>query len=97
VKKASAFTGRAARGRLYWIGTPIGKIASNENQYTTVAVDEIVDAIDDVRIAIAATVWEPTIVSRFANKVKRPFAITTPWIDTVAVNINVDSQRRRLL
>ena len=97
VKKASAFTGRAARGRLYWIGAPLSKLATNENQWTVSGAAEIEDAVDALRIAITGSVWQAVIVSRFANGVKRPFAITTNWIDSVTVDINVDSQRRRLL
>jgi len=97
VKKASAFTGRSARGRLYWIGSPLSKIATNENQYTVAGSDEIKDAVDAMRVGIIADAWKPVIVSRFNAGVKREFGETFDWISTVLVDINVDSQRRRLL
>lgn len=96
IKKASAFTGRTARGRLYWIGTALTQISTNESQYSVVGANTIRDAVDDMRAAITATVWQATIVSRFAAGLKRPFGVTTDWIDSVLVDINVDSQRRRL-
>ncbi len=97
IKKSSGLTGRSARGRLYWIGTPLGKLATNENQYTTAGRDEIVAAVEALRVAIGATAWDPIIVSRWLDNVKRSTGAVFPWVDTVAVNINVDSQRRRLI
>lgn len=97
IKKESGFTGRSARGRLYWIGTRSGDIASNENAYAPASVTAIVAAIEGLRVAIAATIWNPVIVSRFQNGVARDPGVTFPWVGTVAVNGNVDSQRRRLV
>jgi len=97
IKKVSGVTGRSGRGRLYWIGTHEGDIASNENSYTTVAALAITAAVDDMRIAIDSTVWDAAILSRFTNGLKRPFGVPFDWISTVAVNNNVDSQRRRLI
>ncbi len=97
VKKTSGLTGRAARGRLYWIGTIAGNIATNENQYNAAAVTNIVAAIEAVRVAIAATVWDATLVSRWLDGVLRPTGATFSWIGNTAVNNNVDSQRRRLI
>ena len=97
IKKSSGLTGRTARGRMYWIGTHTTDIATNENTYVAGSVTAITAAIEAVRVAITATVWTAVIVSRFLDGVKRPTGATFPWITTVAVNGNVDSQRRRLL
>jgi hypothetical protein len=97
IKKSSGLTGRTARGRLYWIGTHALDIASNENSYVAASVTAIEAAVDAIRVAIAATVWTPSIVSRFASGVKRPTGVAFTWIASNAVNQNVDSQRRRLI
>ncbi|KKL06208.1 hypothetical protein LCGC14_2598340 [marine sediment metagenome] len=97
VKKSSGLTGRSARGRLFWIGLTAGQLDANENQVGVVAAADIVSNIDSLRASIAGTVWSPVIVSRFLNKVKRPFGITFPWIANSTVDRNVDSMRPRLL
>ena len=96
VKKSSGLTGRSARGRMYWIGIPSDKLAGNENQVLSAHVVEIRDAVEDMRLAIAATSWDPVIVSRFLDGSPRATGAVFNWIATVAVNENVDSQRRRL-
>jgi len=97
VKRASALTGRSARGRLYWIGMPVTKLQANENLIFQAAADDIEDAVDKLRIAIAATAWTPAIVSRFTEGVQRGTGVFFEWTDTTIVNLNVDSQRRRLI
>lgn len=97
VKKSSGLTGRGARGRLYWIGTTLTQIATNENQYTTAGAAQILGSVGAMRNAIAATTWVPAIISRYLDGVKRAQGAAFPWISTVLVNNNVDSQRRRLI
>lgn len=96
VKKGSGLTGRAARGRLYWIGLPAADLQANENLLTIVASDAIEAAVESMRSKITSTVWNAVIVSRFLDGVLRPTGATFNWTTTNAVNINVDSQRRRL-
>lgn len=96
IKKLSGLTGRSARGRVFWIGLPQDQLSGNENVVIAVNVTAIVAAIEAVRSNISATVWNAVIVSRFTGGVKRPFGVRFPWVDTVAVNADVDSQRRRL-
>jgi hypothetical protein len=96
VKKSSDFTGRTARGRLYWIGLPGADLAANKNIITPAAQTAIEDAVEAMRVAINATVWVAQIVSRFSNGSKRTFGITTPWTSTTVLNDTVDSMRSRL-
>lgn len=96
VKKSSGLTGRTARGRMYWIGIPDTKLAANENRLTSTYVGEVEDAVEAMRAAIDATTWFPVIVSRFLDGQPRATGAVFPWIATVAVNENIDSQRRRL-
>ncbi len=97
IKKSSGLTGRSARGRLFWIGLAQANLDPNENLVLTAAVTAAVAAVEAVRARIETAGWSPVIVSRFLDGVKRPTGATFPWIDTVAVNENVDSQRGRLL
>ena len=96
IKKGSGFTGRSARGRLYWIGLTALNLQSNKNLVDLSAADAIEVAVELVRLAILTAGWTPVIVSRFSDGVERPFGITFDWITSVAVDLEVDSQRSRL-
>lgn len=96
VKKQSGLTGRSARGRVYWMGMPRDVLQANENRLVIADADAIEAAIDAVRAAITATIWQAVIVSRFEDNVQRPFGIVFNWISSEAVDIDVDTQRNRL-
>lgn len=98
VKQFSGFSGRSARGRVYWIGVPINKLdGSNENNIVAPYVLTIEAAILSIRTGIQG---EPTadavLVSRVTGGVPRAAGKTFPWIGEIAVNSRVDSQRSRL-
>ncbi len=96
VKKNSGLTGRSARGRLYFMGLPSNDLSTNENQWAATTITAVEAAIEAVRVAITATAWSPTIVSRFTGGLPRAVGFTFNWTGSVAVNANVDSQRGRL-
>lgn len=96
VKKSSGFTGRSARGRLYWIGMPRDNLSTNANVIKALDRTAIVDGVEGLRVDILATSWLPVIVSRFTGGVKRPTGITFDWTTTSSVDDNIDSNRRRL-
>lgn len=96
IKKSTGLTGRSARGRVFWIGMPRNVLQINENLLTIADSQAIEDAVDAMRVAIAATIWTPVVVSRFLDKLPRTTGATFTWIASQAVDINVDSQRRRL-
>lgn len=98
VKKESGLTGRSARGRCYWIGTVQASLEStNENKLTTTYVAAVVLAVDRIRIVIPTVgLWEPVLVSRFSGGLPRSAGKTFPWLSSIAVNEDVDSQRGRL-
>jgi len=97
IKKGSGFTGRSARGRLFWIGLPRDALQGNKNLVDQAAVDSIELGITVMLGKITADGWDPVIVSRFSNGIQRPVGIRFPWIVTSATNLEVDSQRPRLL
>ena len=96
VKKQSGFTGRSARGRVYWIGLHRLQLQVDENKLNIVDADAVEAAVDSMRTAITGTIWQAVIVSRFTGGVQRPFGIVFNWTGSDAVDINVDTQRRRL-
>ena len=97
VKKSSPFTGRSARGRIYWMGIPIDKISANENFINLAYAVDVVAAVDGLRAVIEGVfLWEPVLVSRFTGGAKRATGVTFDWIDTSTVNTGVDTQRGRL-
>lgn len=96
IKKQSGLTGRSARGRVYWIGLTRNMLQDDENRLNITDADDVEDAVDAMRAAITATVWQAVIVSRFADNVKRPFGTVLNWVSSDAVDIGVDTQRPRL-
>lgn len=97
VKKSSAFTGRSARGRTYWIGAPANKLDGIENFFGPLYMTSVGLAVDFVRAAInGAFNWQAVLVSRFTGGAKRPEGVTFDWLTSGAVNNAVDSQRGRL-
>lgn len=98
VKKVSGFTGRSARGRLYWIGMTRAQLQSNKNRVDSASVTAIVAACELMRGGIVTEGWTPVIVSRWSQGVLRtPTGEVFPWNSSVAVDDEVDSQRGRLL
>ncbi|KKL06102.1 hypothetical protein LCGC14_2599380 [marine sediment metagenome] len=97
IKKSSGLSGRSARGRNFWIGTPTNKLASNENFLDFSYGTFIEDALDGVRGVIDAEFnWDAVLVSRFQGGAKRPEGVTFPWLSSTLVNLAMDSQRGRL-
>lgn len=98
VKKTSGLTGRSARGRTYWIGVPDNVLQSgNENLLISNYASDVVSAMGAMRVAIASVgTWEPVLVSRFADSVKRDTGVTFPWVGEDNVDQRVDTNRGRL-
>ena len=98
IKKVSPFTGRSARGRCYWIGIPQDKTsAPTENDLVASYRDAIVAAVDAVRSKINTEFnFDAVLVSRFSGGVQRSEGKTFDWIDSVAVDDRIDTQRTRL-
>lgn len=97
IKKSSPFSGRSARGRIYWIGIPSDELDVNENFIDLAYSVSVVAAVDGLRPVIDGVfLWEPVLVSRFTLGAKRVEGVTFDWIDSSAVNNGVDTQRGRL-
>ncbi len=98
IKQESGFSGRSARGRVYWIGIPSNKLqAANENRIVAAYVLTITAAILSIRTGIdGEPAADAVLVSRVTGGVERPTGVTFPWISEIAVNDRVDSRRSRL-
>lgn len=96
VKKLSGQTGRSARGRLYWIGMPRSALQANLNLLDPIPIADIVAAVEAMRLAIVTEGWQPVIISRFSNGLKRAQGEVFAWLTTSNTDNAVDSQRRRL-
>jgi len=98
IKKTSGLTGRSARGRTYWIGIPNGiPTGADENYLQSTWVTNAVADIDYIRTQIATLgLWEPALISRWSNGVKRTEGEVFPWVGTVAVDERIDTHRGRL-
>jgi len=95
VSLRSLFTGRSARGRLYWLGL-------SEDQYTVntflaTPLAGVLAAVNAVRAAIAAIGFRWVIVSYISGGAPRPGGPVYFVVENaVAVDAIVDSQRGRL-
>jgi len=98
IKLGSGLTGRSARGRMFTFGSNEGDLnVANRQTFGVTYRNAWVLAIQTLFTAAAAMGWTPVVVSRFHEGVKRPEAITFAITQVVLADINVDSQRQRLL
>lgn len=98
IKRASAFTGRSARGRVYWPGVTASQGSGGNNATVTTAfANAAVAAVDEIRQGIIGLGMTPVIVSRFTGGAVRSVGVTFEWVNTSVTNLAVDSQRRRSL
>lgn len=96
VKKLSAFTGRSARGRIYWPGFATSQVSSSLNQVNAAHQAIILANVEGIRTAIVNQGAVPVIVSRFTGGAQRPEGVTFGWIAVSLEDARVDTQRRRL-
>ena len=91
----SGFTGRSARGRSFQFGM-VGSDLSDTNTVTQAFVDDVIDALEALKVIIEALGWIWVIVSRYHNGVLRAEGLTTAVASFGVSNLTVDSQRNRL-
>jgi len=91
----SGLTGRNARGRMFHAGLPNDAL-TDPNHVTQDWVDDVLDALEALKILIEAAAWIWVIVSRNLDGVKRTTAVTYPIEAFTVVNLTTDSMRSRL-
>jgi len=95
IKLTTGFTGRSARGRLYWLGLSIDQVTSNIVNSTNTAL--MLASMNRLRANLLAANYLWTIVSFRANGVPRPggpvyFQVTGASL----TDSQVDTQRGRV-
>lgn len=90
----TANRGRSYRGRSYMLGIPADQIGAG--LLSTGARDAYVSAFNTLRLEAASDGNPFVIASRYANGSPRTTGVATPVTQCEAVDLVVDSQRRRL-
>lgn len=91
----SGLTGRSSRGRLFAVGlsaTQLNGVASIEQSY----VDDIIAALEALKVIIEALGWIWVIVSRYHNNAKRAVAVNFNVNAFGTSDLTTDSMRGRL-
>jgi hypothetical protein len=94
VSLRTAESGRSHRGRKYISGLAVSQISGN--QVLTAYGNALVAAIAELISVLSAVGKLLVVVSRVLDGVERVVGITTAVTAAVAVDYNIDSQRRRL-
>lgn len=93
IARRSAFTGRSARGRIFWMA--LGETMVTGNAVGSVFTDGMIDALIEQDAAVSLLGFPPLILSRRQMGVMLPEAVTFPLL-TWAVNDQlVDTRRSR--
>jgi len=92
----SGLTGRNARGRLYLVGLSTSAVDLGSQTVGTTFIDDVIDALEALKVLIEAAGWVWTIVSRYINNVERTTAVTFPVTQFAVHDYTTDSMRGRL-
>lgn len=96
VQRNAGLTGRSSRGRVFWIGLNHLSLEDDENFVTASEGTAIVAAVAAMATTLGLSDWKPVIVSRFTGGAKRETGVTFDWINTLIVDLRVDTQRGRM-
>lgn len=94
VTHRTARTGRSYRGRTYVAGLAEGDVAGNV--ITLVRGQELAAAFNTLRTDLEALTFTLAVKSTRNQLVVRPAGVLTPIVNSVARDLVVDNQRRRL-
>ena len=93
VSFGTALRGRSYRGRIYQNGLSNDRVVANK--ITSSYQEDLIAGYAALKSAVNTAGWDLAVVSRYHNKAARTSGVATP-ITSVSVDINLDSQRRRL-
>jgi hypothetical protein len=96
IKKATTSAGRSYRGRWYIAGIPGTYFGADSNHIGATAGANVVAGLNTLIPALTAGGYTLVVVSYRHNKTCRSTGVVTTVSDFVAVDLNVDSMRRRL-
>lgn len=95
VKRASAFTGRGARGRVFIPVTDLSNMVG-PNEVTSAFATAVLGVLNTLMSAAETVDWNAVIVSRSGPGTTTTEAVVYTLVEWVVVNLVVDSMRRRL-
>lgn len=96
ISRRSVYTGRSARGRIYVAGLPLNALTTNENILGSTPITNMVDDLNELRVAALTELWLEVIVSRYHEGVKRTEGEVFAVNEYRATDNRVDSRRDRL-
>lgn len=96
LKRLSGFTGRSARGRIYFPGIPRNNTAATGDVLDLTYAGNIRAAFRTIADHMQPFAWTEVIVSRYENGAPRLFGITFPVQDWDYTDLIIDSRRDRL-
>lgn len=96
IKLSTGLAGRSQRGRLFYVGLTANLLDTNPQFVSASMVSWIVGALNNLKTTAAANGDTWGVVSYRSGGVWRATGQFTPITTAVAVDRNVDSQRRRL-
>lgn len=92
----TGLTGRSARGRTYFAGAP-STVLQTVTTFATTFVNNMVTFMNLLAPLAGAEGWVFSVLSRYASGAARPTGILFPITLSEARNVNIDSQRGRLI
>lgn len=95
LKRSSGFSGRSARGRIYWMGIATSYMAS-DNMLATISANGLITWVEALDAVVSLEGVTPVIVSRFNNLLPRTEGVTYPIADWSYSDLRVDTLRSRL-
>jgi len=94
-KRTSGFSGRSARGRIFWMGIADGMCAS-ANLVDPAWSNPTVDWLEALDAVIALEGVTPVIVSRYNAGVPRTTGVTYPLLTWTYTDLRIDTLKGRL-
>jgi len=96
ISHRTGFTGRVARGRTYMWGVPATALDANEDVVTGTFAGDAVSVFIELLTELPAVDWEHVVVSRYHLGVPRTTASILTVTNYLAVDLGVDTRRKRL-
>lgn len=97
IKANTGLRGRSYRGRTFWIGVNDSQLDPSGQGMLATPLNSIVSALNNLRGGVIPNSGKMAVVSKRNGGVPRTTGVATPIIEYVAIDPNIDSQRRRLI
>ena len=95
VSLRTGFAGKSYRGRMYhpWLSEQ----DVTGNSFAQAAADTIITAWETLNTTLGASDWQIAVASKYTNGAPRPAGVATPVSAFIYTDLNVYTQRRRVL